>query len=315
MEHSCSALNMIVQAFATSSAACLIGGPLPAAAAASSLGALRHLSRLGFAVPETRSQLPALYQGAWTPPAALVRLQQPRHVCRQYATPARAVPDQQPVAPAAPADKEKVVQQSPAAAMAATAAIAGGPAAALALPPRVKGITRKLVMRQVGACVGAAAAQSTQPTNCNANHPRCPTSQLNRTIVRRLARRATIGIPIIGLFFVLRLLRRDAAALAAHYSAGRAGPASLYALAVAAELLDVGAQSVIAVGMGVSSGLVTLPAALAAALVAAVPVLPVVLAAADQVSLACAAASCGMGLAGDAWALAAYPDDAGSKCS
>jgi hypothetical protein len=47
-------------------------------------------------------------------------------------------------------------------------------------PKRVKGITRKLILRIV-----------------------------NRKIIKRLASRASIGIPLVGLYFVVRVLRND----------------------------------------------------------------------------------------------------------
>jgi len=124
-------------------------------------------------------------------------------------------------------------------------------------------------------------------------------TQINRTLVRRLARRATIGIPILGLYFVTRVLCKDAANFQAHYAAGDTSLAALYALAVAAEGVDVVAQTLITVGMGVTSGLLTLPAALPASLFSAAA-LPVLIAAADRLSIACATVSCGVGLAGEA---------------
>jgi hypothetical protein len=130
-----------------------------------------------------------------------------------------------------------------------------------------------------------------------------PTPQINRTIIRRLARRATIGsaqyaappacvrapqpstqldtcqcaglrrlhcacwdfkstttrhafnmqiappsllsclcpasVPILGLYFGARILRKDAASLAASWAAGDSAMVSLYAAAVAAEAVDV----------------------------------------------------------------------------
>lgn len=95
---------------------------------------------------------------------------------------------------------------------------------------------------------------------------------------------------------------QDAASLAAHRAAGNTGLAAIYGAAVAAELLDFAAQGAMALGLAVSSGLLPLPPALGAALAAAwpaAPALPLVLAAADKVSLACAAVSCGSGLAGE----------------
>lgn len=49
----------------------------------------------------------------------------------------------------------------------------------------------------------------------------------------------TIGIPILGLYFVTRILRSDAAALAGHLRAGDGPLAALYAAAVASEVVDV----------------------------------------------------------------------------
>ncbi|GBF96809.1 hypothetical protein Rsub_09665 [Raphidocelis subcapitata] len=139
-----------------------------------------------------------------------------------------------------------------------------------ALPLRVKGVGRKMLLRQI-----------------------------NRTLIRRIARRATIGIPILGVYFVARLLRKDAASLAAHLAARDHGLAALYALAVTAEVADVAAQALITLGMGVSSGL--LPAGALPAGLFGFAALPALLAAADRVSLVCAGVSCGAGLTGEGW--------------
>ncbi|GBF95134.1 hypothetical protein Rsub_07718 [Raphidocelis subcapitata] len=136
--------------------------------------------------------------------------------------------------------------------------------------------------------------------------------QLNRTVVRRVARRATIGIPLLGLFFVTRLLRRDAKSLAAAAAARDAPLAALLSLAVAAECTDVVAQAINIAGHGLSSGLIPAPppwligppaaaaAAAAERLAIAPPELSALLALADGTSLACAAVACAAGLAAEA---------------
>jgi hypothetical protein len=125
----------------------------------------------------------------------------------------------------------------------------------------------------------------------------------------------------LGLYFVTRVLARDAAAAAAHWRAR--GPAfdpalaALYTLAAAAESVDVLALAMNVAGMALSSGLLppgalpaappleSLPAWAAAAVAAlpplpSLPSLPALLAAADRTSLACAAMACAAGLSAEA---------------
>jgi hypothetical protein len=78
--------------------------------------------------------------------------------------------------------------------------------AALALPPRVKGIGRKMLLRQVGfrglrCSAKEAFAHKPQPHGGLGIDPRSCLApgnprQINRSIIRRLARRATIGVPM-----------------------------------------------------------------------------------------------------------------------
>ena len=179
-------------------------------------------------------------------------------------------------------------------------AIAALPAAAVAaVPPRLRGITRKVVMRQINRTLNRTLNRA-----------------LKRTLVRNIARRATIALPLVGLFFLTRVLRRDAGSLAAAVSRLDAPLAALFALAVAAECVDALAQCVNIFGLGVSSGLIPglpammgAPAAAAAAQAAAaaalpalpaLPSLPALLALADKTSLTCATVACAAGLAAEA---------------
>jgi hypothetical protein len=133
------------------------------------------------------------------------------------------------------------------------------------------------------------------PSYCN------PDGQINRSVVRRLARRATIGIPCLGLLFLTRVLRRDAASFRAHLAKGDTLLVLLFGLAVAAEICDVVAQTANITCLGLSSGLLPAPASLAAGLHArlGLAALPAALAAADKASLAMAALSCASGLAAE----------------
>lgn len=251
------------------------GALLPAA----SLGLLRSVASLTAGQQAARNapacapwRPPSAIARAASQPQAFMRQHPPHHALREYATPSS--PPSGPLAAATMGDGDSLP-----AAVNAQEVISHIAVAAPALPPRVKGIGRKMLMRQI-----------------------------NRTLVRRLARRATIGIPMLGLFFVLRVLKKDSASLMAAWSAGDATLASLYGAAVAAELVDVVAQCTVSIGMGVTSGLlaapaglVALPAGLAGPLgLAALPALPAALAIADRTSLGMAATSCAMGLAAEA---------------
>jgi hypothetical protein len=146
----------------------------------------------------------------------------------------------------------------------------GFAATAALVPPRVKGIGRKMVLRQVGRRAAGAGSQapacgamrspmrerarrriSRRPAPCGARGPppppraRSPRAhadgrQVNRSIVRRLARRFTVGIPVLGLYFAARMLRRDSASAAEHWAAGDARLAAVFLTAAAAEAVDVG---------------------------------------------------------------------------
>jgi hypothetical protein len=95
---------------------------------------------------------------------------------------------------------------------------------------------------------------------------------------------------------VARVLRKDTRELRTHWAAGDSGLASVYALSVAAETVDVLAQAALTVGMGATSGLLPHALLVAAAPPALLAALPALLAVADKVSLVCASVSCGAGL-------------------
>ena len=124
--------------------------------------------------------------------------------------------------------------------------------------PRMKGGVRKLVLRQI-----------------------------NRKIVSRLARRFTIGIPVLGFYFVSKLLRNDCKRVVSEYKKGELMVSSLFATAVLADVLDLAAQATIIAGFAHSNFDVGL--ATAAAL----------LLSADKASLACAALSFSSGVGGE----------------
>lgn len=116
--------------------------------------------------------------------------------------------------------------------------------------PRMKGGVRKLVLRQI-----------------------------NRKIVARLARRFTIGIPVVGFYFVSKLLTKDCQRVAAEFRNGEYAVSSLFATAVVADILDLAAQGTIIAGFAHTNfnmGLATAAALLLHA---------------DMASLACAALS------------------------
>jgi hypothetical protein len=124
--------------------------------------------------------------------------------------------------------------------------------------PRMKGGVRKLVLRQI-----------------------------NRKIVARLARRFTIGIPVLGFYFVSKLLKKDCERVASEYKKGELMVSGLFATAVLADVLDLAAQATIIAGFAHSNFNVGL--ATAAAL----------LLSADKASLACAALSFSSGVGGE----------------
>lgn len=57
--------------------------------------------------------------------------------------------------------------------------------------------------------------------------PPCP--QVNRRIISRLARRATIAIPVLGFYFVSKLLVKDYARVRSEAAAGNNVVAGLFA--------------------------------------------------------------------------------------
>jgi uncharacterized membrane protein YgcG len=104
----------------------------------------------------------------------------------------------------------------------------------------------------------------------------------------------------LGLYFASRILRKDAASLRAHWAAGETSLAAVYALAVAAEGVDVLMQAALTVGMGATSGMLPPGLLTAAAPPALLLGLPALLGVADKASLLCASVSCGAGLWGEA---------------
>lgn len=73
---------------------------------------------------------------------------------------------------------------------------------------------------------------------------------INRNLVRRLAKRATIGIPLIGMYFALRVLYNDS--LQALSPENTPFIRKAYGTAAAVDISDVAAQSVIIAGMASS---------------------------------------------------------------
>ncbi|KAG2489520.1 hypothetical protein HYH03_011971 [Edaphochlamys debaryana] len=123
---------------------------------------------------------------------------------------------------------------------------------------RLKGMSRKIVMRTI-----------------------------NRRIVRQMARRATIGIPCIGFFFVSRLMMRDLARVRSELAAGRTGIAGLFSLALCCDALDLTSQALIITGLAHSNfGL-------------GVPLAAEILALADKGTLAMASISFSAGVTGE----------------
>ena len=165
-------------------------------------------------------------------------------------------------------------------------------------------------------CVGlwCGGAPPWHPVRCPAplslsRHALFP-FKINRSLIRRLARRLTIGIPILGLYYIGRIMRKDARSLVAAWAAGDRTGLGLYGFAVSAELVDLGAQALITLSAGVCSGLIVLPAGLAAAALA-----PAMIAAADKVSIACAAAACGAGMLAEAHKVAAAEGNESQKAA
>lgn len=111
--------------------------------------------------------------------------------------------------------------------------------------------------------------------------------QINRKIVARLARRATIAIPFVGFYFVSRLILKDYARVKAEYASGSHVAAGFFSVALACDLLDWAAQATVIAGLAhnnFGAGL-----AVAASL----------LAVADKLSLASAGLSCVCGVSGE----------------
>lgn len=122
---------------------------------------------------------------------------------------------------------------------------------------RGKGISKKLVLRQA-----------------------------NRMVVRRLAARAMVGIPVYGLYAGVCSLGRDRGRAAEATEAGSAQAAGLYRAAMACTAFDIAAQT------GIVAGLV-------ATHCAGVCGLEALMAAADSTSLTAAAMTCLTGLLAD----------------
>ncbi|GFR44490.1 hypothetical protein Agub_g5753 [Astrephomene gubernaculifera] len=72
---------------------------------------------------------------------------------------------------------------------------------------------------------------------------------LNKRIIRQMARRATIGLPIVGFFFVARLLVKDFERVRAEAAAGRKSIAGLFSVALACDAVDLVSQALLLAGM------------------------------------------------------------------
>eukprot|EP00775_Hariotina_reticulata_P010995 gene10995-11149_t len=134
--------------------------------------------------------------------------------------------------------------------------------------PRMKGYSRKLALRQ-----------------------------LNRRVIARVARRFTIGIPVLGFYFVSKLMVKDLVRVRAEYASGDYNVAALFATALAADILDLAAQVTVISGLAHNH----LGAGLASA--------AALLVAADKASLVTAALSFSCGLSGELLSLKHAGDD------
>lgn len=85
---------------------------------------------------------------------------------------------------------------------------------------RLKGVTRKIILRT-----------------------------LNKRIIAQVARRATIGIPCLGFYFVSRLMFKDYARVRKEASASNTLVAALFSLALCCDLVDLAAQAVVITGI------------------------------------------------------------------
>ncbi|WIA30312.1 hypothetical protein OEZ86_000400 [Tetradesmus obliquus] len=138
--------------------------------------------------------------------------------------------------------------------------------------PRMKGFSRKLALRQV-----------------------------NRKIIARVARRFTIGIPVLGFYFVSKLMVKDLARVKSEYANGETGVSALFATALAADVLDLAAQFTVISGLAHANlgfGLVSAAGLLALA---------------DKASLATAFLSFSCGLSGELLALKHSDSQDGTK--
>ncbi|KAF6255174.1 hypothetical protein COO60DRAFT_241500 [Scenedesmus sp. NREL 46B-D3] len=138
--------------------------------------------------------------------------------------------------------------------------------------PRIKGFSRKLALRQV-----------------------------NRRIIARVARRFTIGIPVLGFYFVSKLMVRDLARVKLEYAQGETGVSALFATALAADVLDLAAQLTVISGLAHANLGVGLASAAG------------LLALADKASLATAFLSFSCGLSGELLALKHSDSQDGTK--
>ena len=123
--------------------------------------------------------------------------------------------------------------------------------------PRPKGMTKKLLLRQT-----------------------------NRSVVSKLARRATIGIPIYGCYAATRAVARDGSRACDEAGRGHIKASALYAGVTMANVVDVAAQSMVIGGLAYTH---------LCGFAGCAPLL----AHADKLSLTAAATSCLVGLYAD----------------
>lgn len=114
---------------------------------------------------------------------------------------------------------------------------------------------------------------------------------------------------MLGLYFAQRLFRNDSKQFLTQFRGGNYAVASLFTIALLIEALDIAVQCTVTFGIASGTGLVSLPASLAAAAAAplagvygfaALPALASLAAMADKVSIASAAASCVVGVTAEA---------------
>lgn len=148
------------------------------------------------------------------------------------------------------------------------------------------------------------ASLPSPPSSLLPPNPQLVLRQINRKIIARLARRFTIGIPVVGFYFVSKLLRNDFRRVTSEYASGNTAVSGLFAAAMVADILDLAAQATIIAGFAHNNFKMGIAAAAA------------VLAHADMASLACAALSFTSGLSGELLSLSrAAAAESGSESS